>query len=445
MIAAGGQGVLAQDPAPAPAADGTLDAWLSWLEAGRGEHIDLGLERCQEVAARLRLGRPAAQVVTVAGTNGKGSSVALLESIWHSAGYRVGTYTSPHLIRYNERIRIGGQAVDDRAICGAFAAVEAARAQVPLTYFEFATLAALIIFSHAELDVVILEVGLGGRLDAVNIIDADVALITAIGIDHEDWLGTTREQIALEKGGIMRSNRPAVCSDHAVPETLTAYAAQSGAQLAVLGVDYGFEIGEADWTWWDSATVYENLPLPALYGVHQFRNAAGVLAVVEILQAHLPIARAAIDRGLREFILNGRFQRLHEAHEYILDVAHNPQAAAIFTAALAPAPAAGRTLALIGMLRTKNHREFLRPLVPLVDGWYFADLPGTNGARAQDLANALTGLAPRTRTSCHGSVVQAHAALLAEARPGDRILVLGSFLTVGAMMRIFNANRSDTG
>lgn len=445
MIAAGGQGLLPRDSVPAPSADASLEEWLSWLEAGRGEHIDLGLERCQEVASRLRLGRPASQVVTVAGTNGKGSSVALMERIWRSAGYRVGAYTSPHLIHYNERIRIAGQAVDDRAICDAFAAVEAARATVPLTYFEFATLAALIIFSRADLDVVILEVGLGGRLDAVNIIDADVALITAIGLDHEDWLGSTRELIAVEKGGIMRADRPAVCSDHAVPETLTTCAAETGARLAVLGVDYGFEIGDTGWTWWAGATVYENLPPPALDGVHQFRNAAGVLAVVEILQARFPVPCESIGRGLQEFSLSGRFQRLHEAHEYVLDVAHNPQAAGIFTAALAQAPAAGRTLALIGMLRTKNHREFLRPLVPLVDGWYFADLPGINGARAQDLANSLSRLAPRARPSCHGSVVQAHAALLADAEPGDRIVVLGSFLTVGAMMRIFNAKRGDTG
>jgi dihydrofolate synthase / folylpolyglutamate synthase len=384
-------------------------------------------------------------VVTVAGTNGKGSSVALLEAIWRSAGYRVGAYTSPHLLRYNERIRIAGEAVADEPICLAFAAVEAARADVPLTYFEFATLAAFSIFAQTALDVVILEVGLGGRLDAVNIIDADVALIAAIGLDHEDWLGTTREQIAVEKAGIMRPGRPAVCSDHAVPEALIRHATASGAALALLGVDFGFEVAENSWTWWAGSTILEALPPPALDGTHQYRNAAGVLAVVELLQTRLPVDAEALRRGLQNVVLHGRFDCLHDTYEYVMDVAHNPQAAEIFTATLSARPAVGRTHALIGMLRTKNHLEFLRPLVPVVDRWYFADLPGSNGARAVDLAATLARLAPRARPSCHASVVQAHAALLEEVGPGDRILVLGSFLTVGAIMRIFNAKRHAAG
>lgn len=444
-MVASGQERLIHESLPAPPADATLDSWLAWLEAGRGEHIDLGLERCREVAARLDLGRPAPVVVTVAGTNGKGSSVALLEAIWRCAGYRVGAYTSPHLLRYNERIRIAGEALADRPICDAFAAVEAARGAVPLTYFEFATLAALSIFAAAALDVVILEVGLGGRLDAVNIVDADVALIAAIGLDHEEWLGTTREQIATEKAGIMRSGRPAVCSDHAVPQALIAHAAANGAALALLGVDFGFEVAEDSWTWWAGSRIYDALPPPALDGTHQYRNAAGVLAVVELLQARLPVDDEALRDGLQGVVLHGRFECMQDTCEYVMDVAHNPQAAEIFTATLTARPTAGRTHALIGMLRTKNHLEFLRPLIPVVDCWHFADLPGSNGARSVDLAATLARLAPRARPLCHGSVVQAHTALLEEVSAGDRILVLGSFLTVGAMMRIFNATRNAAG
>ena len=259
-----GPGLLARGSPAAPAVDAGLDAWLAWLEAGRGEHIELGLERCHEVASRLALGRPAPVVVTVAGTNGKGSSVALLEHTWRCAGYRVGAYTSPHLVRYNERMRIAGIPLGDAPICAAFARVEAARGEVPLTYFEFATLAALSLFAAAELDVAVLEVGLGGRLDAVNIIDADVAPITAIGLDHEDWLGNTRDSIAREKRHHARRPTRRLL-DHAVPATLLESAREVGAALAVLGVDFGFDLGADGWTW-RGTRVHADLPPPALAG-----------------------------------------------------------------------------------------------------------------------------------------------------------------------------------
>ena len=417
-----------------PAATAPLGEWLAWLEAGRGEHIDLGLERCAEVAKRLALARPAPVVVTVAGTNGKGSSVALLASIWRSAGYRVGAYTSPHLLRYNERIRIDGTAVDDARISLAFARVEAARDTVALTYFEFGTLAALSMFAETALDIVILEVGLGGRLDAVNIVDADVALIAAIGLDHEDWLGDSREQIATEKAGIMRAGRVAVCSDHDLPYTVLEHARLCGALPAVLGVDYSFEDEGQDWTWWSGQQVLEHLPYPALSGAHQLRNAAGVLKVVDTLQSRLPVSVAQIGLGLTEVLLPGRFHRVTRALEYVIDVAHNPQAAEIFTATLATLSPVPRTHALIGMLKTKNHRGFLAPLLAHVQSWHFATLAGANGARAEDLAVCLHALAPRLVSACHSSVAAAHSAILAGAQPGDRVLVLGSFLTVGAML-----------
>ncbi|MEQ8233004.1 MAG: bifunctional tetrahydrofolate synthase/dihydrofolate synthase [Gammaproteobacteria bacterium] len=424
----------------APDARTPLSEWLSWLEAGRGVHIDLGLDRCREVAARLGLDRPAPQVVTVAGTNGKGSSVALLETIWRRAGLRVGAYTSPHLVRYNERIRIGGAPVADAPICAAFARVEAARGDVPLTYFEFATLAALLIFGDTPLDVVILEVGLGGRLDAVNIIDADVALITAIGLDHEDWLGDTREKIGREKAGIMRGARPAVCSDHMVPATIPEIARTLGAELALLGVDFGFDPGDGDdtWDWWDGDTIMKGLPRPALAGLHQLRNAAGVLAVIARLRDALPVSETAIRAGLSGLVLPGRFHRVAGRFEYVMDVAHNPQAAEIFTATLAASPSAGRTHAIVGMLRTKDHVGFLRPLLEVVDGWHFADLPEPAGAPADELAHCLGRLDASARPARYADVAAAHAGVLAAAAPGDRILVLGSFLTVGAMLRLFD-------
>lgn len=420
--------------ATTPAASAPLDEWLAWLEAARGEHIDLGLERCLEVAARLELARPAPVVVTVAGTNGKGSSVALLSSIWRGAGYRVGAYTSPHLLRYNERIRIDGVAVDEARISAAFARIEAARQSTALTYFEFGTLAALCIFAEAGLDVVVLEVGLGGRLDAVNIVDADVALIAAIGLDHEDWLGNSREQIATEKAGIMRKGRVAVCSDNDLPHTMLEHAARCGALPAVLGVDFSFEDEGEDWTWWSGDTVFEHLPYPALRGAHQLRNAAGVLKVIDSLEARLPVTVEQIAAGLRAVALPGRFHRVTGTLDYVIDVAHNPQAAEIFTATLARLPPAPHTHALIGMLNTKNHRGFLAPLLPHVAHWHFATLGGATGARAEELAACLKDLAPRAEAHCHDTVAAAHAAILASAAPGARVLVLGSFLTVGAML-----------
>ncbi len=427
---------LARTENAPPSHHATLAEWLTWLEAGRGEHIDLGLERTREVAQRLGLTRPAPVVVTVAGTNGKGSSVALLERIWRTAGYVVGAYTSPHLIRYNERVRIAGEEVTDGALTAAFARIERARGDVPLTYFEFGTLAALLVFEDAALDVAVLEVGLGGRLDAVNIIDADVALIAAIGLDHEDWLGSTRELIACEKAGIMRNGRPVVCSDENLPVTMLECAERYGAHAHVLGVDYGFEADHDSWAWWSGDLVLDGLPRPALNGNHQFRNAAGALEVLHLLGARLPVSAAHIAEGLRAVELRGRFHLLRGTFEYVMDVAHNPQAADIFTSTLAGMPRAPRTHALIGMLKTKNHVEFLRPLAVHVDAWHFASLPGGNGAPAEELARSLRQVASRAQASCHADVANAHAAIVDSAAPGERILVLGSFLTVGAMLRL---------
>lgn len=428
--------LMALDPAHVNGRFGSLGAWLQWLEAGRGEQIDLGLERCMEVATNLGLSTPAPTVITVAGTNGKGSSVAMLERIWSEAGYRVGTYTSPHLVRYNERVRVDGVTADDVTICAAFEAVARARRDVPLTYFEFGTLAALSIFEHAALDIAILEVGLGGRLDAVNIIDPDVALITTIGLDHEDWLGSTREEIAVEKGGIIRSGRPVICSDNDIPHTLIDLAEANGAGLDVLGVDYAYETDESTWSWWSDGVMLTDLPLPRLAGSHQLRNAAGALKIVDTLQGRHHVSQNEIHRGLSTVVLSGRFQRIEGEVEYLLDVAHNPQAAETFVSTSNAMPAAGHRHALIGMLKSKDHVEYMRRLVPVVDTWHFATLPGNLGASAQALQSSAKCVDANLSSNCYTTVAHAHAAILAQVKHGDRIVVLGSFLTVGAIMKI---------
>ena len=430
------EGLIALDPDDMSSKFDSLAAWLSWLEAGRGAHIELGLERCREVAGNLGLGKPASTVITVAGTNGKGSSVALLESVWRGAGYRVGTYTSPHLVRYNERICVDGAETEDATICAAFESVESARRGVPLTYFEFGTLAALKIFEQSSLDIAILEVGLGGRLDAVNIVDSDVALIAAIGLDHEDWLGSSREKIAIEKAGIMRPRRPVICSDNEVPESILATAESIGAQAELLGVDYAFEDEETSWTWWSGPTMLSGLPLPALEGKHQLRNAAGALKVIDALQHRHPVPATQIRRGLEHVVLHGRFHRVFGAFEYVLDVAHNPQAVETFVATLGALPRPARTHALIGMLNTKNHVEYLRRLLPVADTWHFASLPGSTGARAEVLRHSFHQLVRKGDCACYKSVHDAHTSIIAGADSTDRILILGSFLTVGALMKL---------
>ena len=426
---------------PPPSAEAGLPAWLAWLEARHGKQIDLSLERCREVAGRLNIGRPAPIVITVAGTNGKGSSVAMLESIYINAGYRVGTYTSPHLLRFNERMRINGRPLDDMEICRGFDQVERERHSVSLTYFEFSTLAALALFQQAKLDILILEVGLGGRLDAVNIIDPDVALIAAIGLDHEDWLGETREAIGREKAGIMRPGVPVVCSDHAVPASIPQCASEVGAELELLGADFTFDMDPAtgQWRWWSGADAIDCLPVPALCGNHQLRNAAGVIKVVRLLARRVPVSSEQIKQGLVCVQLHGRFHAVRRPHQYIMDVAHNPQAAEIFRATLGQNPTSGKTFALIGMLNTKNHIGYLRPLTDVVDRWCFTDLPAANGARATELESCLKKLMPRAWSRCFDSVAAAHEEISRQASPDDRVLVLGSSITVGAMLKIFES------
>ncbi len=410
----------------------TLEQWLSWQESLHPSEIELGLERVSTVFARLQAGPPPFTVITVAGTNGKGSSVAMLESILVTAGYRVGTYTSPHLLRYNERVRLSGQPVADGLLVEAFARIDVARADTSLTYFEFGTLAALDIFFRQPLDVVILEVGLGGRLDAVNIVDADVALITSISLDHTDWLGEDIEAIAAEKAGIMRAGKAAVFSGTDIPQAILQHAEAVQAPLFVAGRDYQFHVwdGQGGWQWHRKGKPAVDLPLPGLPGAHQLQNAAGVMVVLQQLAEILPVSSPALHRGLRDVVLPGRFQRLPGEPAVILDVAHNPDATARLAEQLAQQPAGGRTLAVVGMLHDKDARASLASLQAVVDLWFTASLPTLRSQSGDELRQVIETLDATNAVSVCENVAQALASARQAAEPGDRIVLFGSFYTV---------------
>jgi dihydrofolate synthase / folylpolyglutamate synthase len=417
----------------------TLAEWLAWQETLHPVEIDLGLERVAAVARDLGLLTPACPVITVAGTNGKGSSVALLEAVLRAAGYRVGTYTSPHLLRYNERIRIDGAMATDADLCAAFAQVDAARGERSLTYFEFGTLAALQLFAGADLDVMVLEVGLGGRLDAVNILDADVALVTSIDIDHSAWLGDDRDSIGREKAGIFRAGRPAVCGDPAPPASVAFVARALGALWHGRDEAFGYRRGEQDWTWWDREREYPGLPLPALPGDHQLDNAAAVIQALVCLEARLPVSRAALEQGLREVCLAGRFQRLPGPVERVLDVAHNPQGGRMLARTLAAQPIAGRTHLVLAMLADKDVVAFVAPLLARADRWYLGGLEAPRGLSAAALRERLAALLPEGAVTLGRDVPDAYRAAMAQARPGDRVVVCGSFHTVAAVMAMLES------
>ncbi len=410
----------------------TLADWLRWQETLHPSEIELGLERVADVLARLDLKTPSFTVVTVAGTNGKGSSVAMLEAILRAAGYRVGCYTSPHLVRYNERIRIDGEAVSDRALCEAFDRVDRARGlglqKTSLTYFEFGTLAAIDLLQRADVQIAVLEVGLGGRLDAVNALDADVALITAIDLDQQDWLGNDRETIAREKAGILRTGRPAVCADPRPPASLLAYADQLGAQLLVAGQDFHWQDRGEEWEW--TGAQVHHLPQPALAGRHQLDNAAGVLAVLQWLATDFPVTSEAIGHGLRSVQLPGRFQLVAGPPLHIFDVAHNPQSARVLADNLARQPCVGNTRAVLAMLADKDMAALADNLRGQVDHWYLAPLDVPRGATVTQLQAALGDVV----SSGFDSVPAALAAARQASTPEDRIVVLGSFYTVAAAL-----------
>lgn len=389
------------------------------------------------VLDRLQLRQPNFRTVTVTGTNGKGSAVAMLEACLRAAGYRVGTYTSPHLIKYNERVRVDGVDVTDAALCAAFERIESARGDTPLTYFEFGTLAAFDQLARADIDVAVLEVGLGGRLDAVNAIDADAALITSIGIDHVQWLGNTREAIGYEKAGVFRKNHPAICADPAPPASIAAQAQAVGATLYQRNRDFSIERTDSGWTWRAGSTLRAGLPPPALRGNHQLDNAAGVLMVLETLKAVLPLSQAHIREGLLAANVRGRFQVLPGLPVRVLDVAHNPDAVRVLAQTLKQQTVTGRTFAVFGMLRDKDMVGTVRSMQDIVDAWYVTTLGTTErGATAEEVAQAITQAGLNKPVTRFNDARAAYAAARRDAGPADRIVVFGSFYMVGDILSL---------
>ena len=412
----------------------TLEAWLTWQESLHPAEIELGLERIASVLQVLHPAAPPFVVITVAGTNGKGSSVAMLEAILRAAGYRVGAYTSPHLLRYNERVRLDGQPVSDEPLIESFARIDTARGDTSLTYFEFGTLAALDIFYRKPPDVVVLEVGLGGRLDAVNVVDPTIALITSISIDHTEWLGDDRESIAREKAGIMRASQPVIFSGRDMPRSLTQRAVELNAKLAVLDRDFHYARHANDWQWWTGTEPALRLPHPALQGDHQFDNAAGVLMVLHQLAERLPVGESAIRKGLQSVALPGRFQVIPAAVSWVLDVAHNPDGIARLADVLADSPIAGRTFAVIGMLADKDIHTAIQQLQGQVDAWFVATLATPRSAAAAAVAEVIQQQTGSEQVQACTDVGAACDAARAAARDGDRILVCGSFYSVAAAL-----------
>ncbi|MBI1965821.1 MAG: bifunctional tetrahydrofolate synthase/dihydrofolate synthase [Betaproteobacteria bacterium] len=418
---------------------GTLQHWLEHIERQHPKTIALGLERVGRVGRALGL-QPPFPLITIGGTNGKGSVCALLEAILHQAGYRVGCYTSPHLLRYNERVRIGRAEASDAELVRAFARVEEARADVPLTYFEFGTLAAVWLFIERKVEAGVLEVGLGGRLDAVNVFDADCAVITTVDIDHVDYLGAEREAIGYEKAGIFRAGRPAVCAAAPPPARLARHAAEIGAQLLVIGTDFGATAQGAQWQYWGPRGKRGALPHPALRGARQLANAAAAIAALDCLRERLPVAMNDIRSGLLQAENPGRFQVLPGRPAVILDVAHNPQAARALAESLSAMKSPGRTLAVFAMLKDKDIAGVVAALQAKVDRWFVSGLPGPRGAEAAGLQQIMAAAGVAAATPC-ADVAAAYAQACELATENDRILVFGSFYTVAAVMQLREARR----
>ena len=411
----------------------TLADWLAYIERQHPKSIDMGLQRVREVAARMRLPRPAKRVITVGGTNGKGSTVAFVEAIARAHGWKVGCYTSPHLLRYNERVRIDGMDAGDAALVAGFEAVEAARGDTPLTYFEYGTLCALWLFARSKLDLAVLEVGLGGRLDAVNVVDADASIITTVDLDHQDWLGEDIEAIGFEKAGIARPFKPLVLGDDDPPASVLRHAYAIGAQSWRIANDFFAEPLDAE-TWrWREVGFSMDLPMPALAAPVQLRNAACAIAAVRTLRAR--IDKQTYAEGVANARVAGRLQRFERnGVEVVVDVGHNPQAARALAAWLRAQPRR-RTLAVYAALADKDVAGVAQALAGVVDGWHIAGLSdaGPRGLGVDDFARQLAGTAAADAAR-HVGVDAALQAAMAQAGPGGRVLVFGSFHTAAAAL-----------
>ncbi len=451
----------------------TLADWLTYLESLHPKTIALGLERVAQVKQRLNL-QPDFPLIIVGGTNGKGSVCAMLEAILHAAGYRVGCYTSPHLLDYNERVRIGKQSASDAELCASFDQIEQVRGDIPLTYFEFGTLAAMQCFIEHKVDVAILEVGLGGRLDAVNVFDADCSVVTSVDIDHVDYLGDTREQIAFEKAGIFRKGRVAICADSDVPQTLRKHAQEIGAELWCIGSEFGFSLpspaggggteGEGSgneahtisvgqtltlalsrprereqtlgqWNYHSKVGTRSSLPFPALRGAFQLHNASAALAALDALKDKLPVSMGIVRRGLVEVQLAGRFQFIPGKPQLILDVAHNPHAARSLAQNLANLPPA-KIFAVFSMLKDKDIAGVVRVLDAQVDVWLVAGIEAPRGATTAELVQVLQNSRVRGEVKACASIADALHEASNRAGENDRIAAFGSFYTVAEVMRV---------
>lgn len=403
-----------------------LAEWLMWIKSITLKEIDLSLTRVKEVLKHLQFIHQA-KVVTVAGTNGKGSTVKALETIYLEAGFSVGAFTSPYLEYYNEQIRVNGKPCDDETICEAFATVKTHSENIPLTPFEFGTLAALCVFLKHPLDVIILEVGLGGRLDAVNAIDADVSIVTSIGIDHVEWLGSTRDAIGREKAGIFRQNRPSICGDGDPPASLIQYATDIGALLFCQNQEFGYIENETTWDWWSKTTHLANLPLSHLH----LQNLSTALMAIEQLQLFLPVPELAIRDALKKVTLPGRIQLIPGDVPRILDVSHNPHAVALLANYLLKNPVRSKTYAVFSMLADKDISGTLDVIEKHIDHWHIAPLSVPRGIDKNTLATVFQKI---TDWEMHESIVAAYEETLSLATKDDRIVIFGSFHTVGEII-----------
>ncbi|MGD8556405.1 MAG: bifunctional tetrahydrofolate synthase/dihydrofolate synthase [Chromatiales bacterium] len=409
--------------------DRSLSEWLAWQEKLHPSDIELGLERVTGVWKQLHPAVFEPFVITVAGTNGKGSCVAFLDAILQHAGFRTGSYTSPHLLRYNERIRLDGMQANDEAICAAFERIDTCRGDISLTYFEFGTLAALDIFARAGVDVAILEVGLGGRLDAVNLLDADAVLVTSIGLDHTEWLGHDLDAIAREKAGVLRREQPAVFAEAVVPAGFLEAADESKACVAYLGKDYSYTYQPDGWCWQMDDRVIE-LPFPRMSGDYQLQNAAAVITLLHLVQDRLPVSPQAISEGLHEAAAPARFQQVRSHPAVYVDVAHNTEAAIALAGNLAAVTERGRVHAIFSIYTDKPVTEVVRALAPIVDVWH---LYAMKSSRALDIGS----LEAAVKVADHAAKVIVHASLeealeiIPDIDPLETLVIFGSFEVAG--------------
>ena len=411
-----------------------LAYWLEYISSQHISEIKLGLGRLRQVANSLQLEAFVCPAITVAGTNGKGSSISALEAFYKNAGYRTGCYTSPHLTVFNERIRVAGTFVSDEEICSAFAKIDSSRGDIPLTYFEFATLAAFIIFAKSELDVVLLEVGLGGRLDATNLFPADLALITSIGLDHTEWLGKDRESIAIEKAGIIHDGKIVVIADTDPPDSLMEIANNKAKDVYLIGQHYSYLRDNQSWYWKSKEKEFVSLPLPGLKGSAQFNNLAGVLMCLTALNQVLPVNDEVIYETLPAIHLLGRFQVLKNKSLIVLDVSHNPDSVALLAENLRQQTVIGKTYAIVAMLKEKDISQSLQNVLGCIDHWTFTGLNVNRGENPEVLKNALLEVSPASDVQIVTDINKAWEHVNSLAGDDDRIVVFGSFHTVGAII-----------